>query len=119
MVPSRYNPTTPSARSARRIVAQLAKTTASVIYECPAGQSIRVSNLTVCNTSTSRVTIRLHHVLPGESAAASNALFYDLEMAGNTTITDDAIRILNPGEALFAQASTASAVAFTVYGDIA
>lgn len=117
MGPSSYNPNSLQTRQSRRIAAVLARTTASVIYEVPVGKIARVTNITICNTSTSRMTIRLHHVGPGESAAASNALFYDLEMAGNTTITDDSIRSLVPGDRLFAQASSASSVAFLVYGD--
>lgn len=112
-----YNPTSIYGRIARRIVATTAKATASVIYEIPRDRSLRVTNLTICNTSTSRVTIRLHHVGAGESANIANALFYDLEMQGNTTISDDALRFFNAGDKIFAQASTASVVAFIVYGE--
>lgn len=112
-----YNATSIYARISRRIVAATAKSTASVIYEIPRDRSLRVTNVTICNTSSSRVTIRLHHLAAGETANVANALFYDLEMQGNTTISDDALRYFNAGDKIFAQASTASVVAFIVYGE--
>jgi len=112
-----YNLESVSMRPSRRIAAGLAKTTASSIYEVPQGRSGRVSSVSICNTGASRVTVRLHHVLPGESAALSNAIFYDLELAGYSTVIDYTARSMNSGERIFAQASTASVVAFMVYGD--
>ena len=112
-----YNSTSIYARISRRIVAATAKSAASVIYEIPRDRSLRVTNVTICNTSSSRVAIRLHHLAAGETANVANALFYDLEMQGNTTISDDALRFFNAGDKIFAQASTASVVAFIVYGE--
>jgi hypothetical protein len=112
-----YNPTSIYGRISRRIVATTAKATASAVYEIPRDRSLRMTNITICNTSSSRVTIRLHHVGAGETANVGNALFYDLEMQGNTTISDDSLRFFNAGDKIFAQASTASVVSFIVYGE--
>lgn len=112
-----YNFDTTSARASRRIAASLARATASSIYEVPQGKSVRISSVSICNTGSARLTVRLHHVLPGESAALSNAIFYDLEVAGYSTVIDYTVRTMNSGERIFAQASTASVASFIVYGD--
>jgi hypothetical protein len=112
-----YNSVSTFRKSCRRVAAVTAKASASVIYEVPPTRGLMVTNITICNTSSSRVTIRLHHVGAGETANVGNALFYDLEMQGNTTISDDAIRFLMNGEKVFAQASTASVVSFLIYGE--
>jgi hypothetical protein len=69
-----------------------------------------------CNTHSSKVTLRVFHVIPGESAGTSNALFYELDCASYTTTVAEFAVHMGAGEKLIARGGTASHIAVTVYG---
>jgi len=105
-----------SSRYQRRLACRRGTTTTSTLYECPAGNQSTVYSVWIANTTASAVTIRLHHLIPRESAAEENALFYGLSCAANTTTVVEVPIYLGPGEKLAAYASSSTAATFTVYG---
>lgn len=104
-------------RSKGRIVSVLARTSAVNVYEVPNGSSIKVVSISVCNVGTTTATFRLHIVAPGESAATSNAVYYDIPLRGNATMLDDSIRYINAGDRIVTRSDTANAVCIQIYGE--
>lgn len=104
-------------RSHRRIVSVLARTSAVTVYEVPNGSNIRVVSMSVCNVGTTTATFRLHIVAPGESAATSNAVYYDIPLRGNATMLDDSIRYINAGDRIVTRSDTANAICIQIYGE--
>jgi len=104
-------------RARRRIVAVLARTSTVSVYEVPSGRTLRIDSLSVCNVGTTTATFRLHIVAPGESAATSNAVYYDAPLRGNATLLDDSPRHLTAGDRIFIRSDTASAIAFQIHGE--
>lgn len=105
-----------SSRYQRRLACRRATTTTSVLYECPPGQSAVIYAIWIANTSASSVTVRIHHLIPRETAAEENALVYGLTCTGNTTTLLEAPIYLGPGERVAVYASSSTAATFTVYG---
>lgn len=104
-------------RSQRRIVSVLARTSAVTVYEVPNGSNIRVVSMSVCNVGTTTATFRIHILAPGESASASNAIYYDNPLRGNATLLDDSIRYLNAGDRIVARSDTANAICIQLHGE--
>jgi hypothetical protein len=100
----------------RRIVSALAKTSTLSIYEVPAGKTLRIESMSVCNVATTTATFRLHILAANESAAISNAVYYDNPLRGNATVLDDSIRYLNAGDRIVVKSDTASAIAIQIHG---
>jgi hypothetical protein len=101
----------------RRIVSVLARTSTVTIYEAPVGSSIRIVSISVCNVATTTATFRLHILAPGESASASNAIYYDNPLRGNATLLDDSTRYLTAGDRIAIRSDTASAIAVQIHGE--
>jgi hypothetical protein len=100
----------------RRIVSALAKTSTLVVYEVPAGKTLRIESMSVCNVATTTATFRLHVVGANESIASSNAVYYDNPLRGNATLLDDSIRYLNAGDRIAIRSDTASAIVVQIHG---
>jgi hypothetical protein len=114
-IPSTINSMTRfSAR--RRIVSALAKTSTLVVYEVPAGKTLRIESMSVCNVATTTATFRFHVVGANESIASSNAVYYDNPLRGNATLLDDSIRYLNAGDRIAIRSDTASAIVIQIHG---
>ncbi len=112
-----YNTITKVENTPRRLFAVLPKVnTATPVYICPAGKRAVLTLMEFCNTSAGAATVRVHHVATGETAATSNALFYDLSIARAVTVTDDDPRYLDQGDAIYALQGTADAIALVIYG---
>lgn len=106
-----------SSRPTRRLACRRATTTTSTLYQCPASQSATVMSIWIANTSASSVTVRIHHLIPKETAAEENALVYGLICNGNTTTLLEAPIYLGPGEQIAVYASSSTAATFTLYGN--
>ena len=113
---TKYNEFTRDVGSPRRFCAVIPKTSSAPIYTCPAGKRAQIMLISVCNLTASAATVRLHHVVPSETAATSNAWYYDLSIARTTLIVDSDARYLEQGDSLWASQATADALAITVYG---
>jgi len=112
----KYNQFSRYEGSPRRLCAVIPKTAYSPIYTCPAGKRAQIMLISVCNLTSSAATIRLHHVVPSETAATSNAWYYDLSIARTTLIVDSDARYLEQGDSLWASQATADHLAISVYG---
>jgi hypothetical protein len=105
-----------SSRTQRRLACRRGTTTTSTLYECPAGYAATVASVWIANTTGSAITVRIHHLIPRETAAEENALFYGLSCAANTTTIVEVPIYLGSGEKLSIYASSSTAGTFTVYG---
>lgn len=101
----------------RRLAARAAQTTATTLYEVPAGRSTRIDKIFFCSVHTGNATVRLHHIRPGESASTSNALYYDLSLSAKTTQTVDETLWMSAGDKLVVVGGTADHICVTVYGE--
>ncbi len=112
-----YNAITKQELTPRRLCAVLPKiNTAAPIYTCPVGHRAVITLMEFVNTGGGAGTVRVHHVVTGETAAASNALYYDLSISRANTVTDDDPRFLDQGDAIYALQGTADFIAVTLYG---
>lgn len=100
----------------RRIVSALAKTSSLVVYEVPAGKTLRIESMSVCNVATTTATFRFHILGANESVASSNAVYYDNPLRGNATLVDDSIRYLNAGDRIAIRSDTVSAIVVQIHG---
>lgn len=86
----------------------------------PSGRRWRVDSIIVANTDASARTYRLHHAMANETSAVANALFYDVRIAANSTVSllDEGVSLdIMGGEALRGLASTTAVVTIHVYGE--
>ena len=94
-----------------RLIRFAMRTANDRIAQCPPGKRWIVTSLFACNTSASALTFRLHHVIPPETAATTNAIFYDVRVAANTTtslLSDNDRIVLRGTEDLQGLASAAN-----------
>lgn len=86
----------------------------------PSGKYWVVRSIVIANTDASARTFRLHHAPANEAASVYNALFYDVRIAANSTVSllDEGVQLwLLSGETLRGLASAASVVTIHVYGE--
>lgn len=100
----------------RRIVAVTAKTSTLVVYEVPAGKTLRVESMSFCNVTSLKVTFRMHVLGANESVSTSNAVYYNTDLTAHSTILDDSVRYLNAGDRIAVQSDTASALGIQIHG---
>ena len=116
-IPSNVNLYQRQSATSRKLASRLALVANTVVFECPSGRSIVIPTIVIANTNSSRVTFRLFHLLPNETAGTSNALLYDVVLEANTSLFLDSRVPVNAGDRIVAYASTASVVAITLYGE--
>jgi CO dehydrogenase/acetyl-CoA synthase gamma subunit (corrinoid Fe-S protein) len=90
------------------------------VPEQPDNTVTMVRGITLCNTTGSAVAVRVHNVQSGDSAAAANAVFYDLSIAANTSVVvcyDEGAWVLTKGMTIQALAGSNSAVTITLCGE--
>lgn len=90
------------------------------IATIPSGKYWVVRSILVVNTDASARTFRLHHTPANEASSVYNALFYDVRIAANSTVSllDEGVQLwLLAGESLRGLASAASVVTIQVYGE--
>ena len=95
-----------------------ASTSFATLYTCPAGSVAQVVDITICNTSASPATFSVCLVPAGGSAGASNALFFDAPIPGNTTVQWTGSQFMAAGGFISGKASVTT-VTFTVGGRVA
>lgn len=64
----------------------IAATPGTNLYQVGANASAKVLEIDLCNTTAGALTIQLHFVASGGSAATSNALLYGTSIDANTTL---------------------------------
>lgn len=92
-----------------------AGTTVSTLYTSDSASSTHVNTINICNTSSGNATFSLHIVPSGESASASNAIFYNCPIPANTTTLWTGTLIIPAGGTIQGSAST-TAVTFSLAG---
>jgi len=86
------------------------------LYVVPASTSAVVSTITICNTHTSAVTIRLRVKESGAATDDKQFLYYDLELEAKDTFAATFGITLAAGDEIEVYASTANKVAFNAFG---
>lgn len=106
------------AEGGRLAQARLADTSAHKLYT--AILDTGVIRVVVCNTSNAAATFALYHTSGGATPDETHALFWKKSVAaGESFVTDEPpFCVLEEGDELHAQSSVASALTFTIYGDV-
>ena len=104
-------------RLRRKLSARALVTTNLIVYQCPADRLVRVDSIIVCNVSSSQVNFRLWHTNPSESPGQPTALFYDMIVRPNSTMTLEVPIYMTSGDKLVGYASVASSLGISVFGE--
>lgn len=100
------------------LVAQYVAATETTQYQGPTNKSTVITGATVCNSSTSVATVSLSVVKAGGTAGNENRVaIIDLDV-GESSVVDELIRNLGPGDFVSAIASAASAVSLVLDGAV-
>ena len=90
------------------LLGQTAATTSyTTIYTAPTNTRTYVKHIDICNTTSGALTIFVSLVPNGETAGASNALYYGQSVAANTTLSWAGVQILLPGSTIQVKGSGA------------
>jgi len=87
----------------------------STLYTVPTGQQMAIVDMEICNTSATPATFYISLCASGDTAGASNAVFYNAPINGNTTVQWTGQQVLVAGGFVAAYAS-ASTVTFKIGG---
>ena len=94
-----------------------AGTSVGTIYTVPTGQQFTLTDIEICNASSSSSTFSIYLVASGGAAGTSNALFYNAPINGNTTVQWTGSTALSSGSTV--QASSGSGlVAIKISGGV-
>ncbi len=104
--------------STYKILGQAAPTDTSVAdaYTVPLLTSTIVSSVVVANTTATSANARVFVRNNGATAAASNAVIYDVAIAANSTIALTLGITVDSGDIVSVRTSTANALTFHVFG---
>ena len=116
-LPSQFQPLDARAYPRRRLAARYAKTSSNHVYEVPSGATARIDTMFFASAHTGTQLLRVHHVRPGESVGADNALYYDLSIAAKTTTLVDATLWMVAGDRLVVSADHSDRIIVTIYGE--
>jgi hypothetical protein len=116
-LPSQFQQYDARAYPRRRLAARQAKTSSIHVYEVPSDKAARIDTMFFASAHSGTVLLRVHHVRPGESAGADNALYYDLSISAKTTTIVDATIWMVAGDRLVVSADSADKVVVTIYGE--
>lgn len=116
-LPSQFQPRDARSSQRRKLASRLAKATASVAYEVPANKSARIDTMFFCSVHTGSATLRVHHLRPDESAATSNAIYYDLSLSAKSTTTVTTPIYMSAGDRILILAGTSDHICVTLYGE--
>jgi hypothetical protein len=86
------------------------------IYTVAAGRMAVISSIVIANVTGTAATYRVFQRVAGATAAASNAIAYDISVPANTTNTIEVKICLAATDVLTVQSGTGSALTFTVNG---
>jgi len=93
-----------------------ADTSAADLYTVPAGGQAVTSTLTVTNTTANQATYRIFVRVDGATATEANALAYDAQIAGNSTVTLTLGLTLDAADIYTVQSGTGNALTFQAFG---
>lgn len=94
-----------------------ANTTAVSIYSPASGTDARLTQITICNTSSAAATFRLFHDDNGSTYDETSALYWNITIAANDTVTITLAAYMDDDTGSFAgRSSVGSALTFTLYG---
>ena len=91
------------------------KATDTVVFRNTRDMSASIQTIVIANTTSARRTVRLHHLMQGETSSVANALLYDVAVAPNSTLMITAFITMALGEELRGMAD-ATGVSVTLYG---
>ena len=92
-------------------------TTAASIYSPGASTQTLIKSIVVCNTSAGAVTYRIFHDDNGTTYDTTTALYYDVSLAGNTSIILSLNLVMDDSTGnLAVRTSSANDLTFTCYG---
>lgn len=92
-------------------------TTVATVYTAPASTDVKLTAITLCNTTVTAATVTLHVVPSGGAAGVTNQLLAAMSVPGNGTVVIDTSVFMAPGDFLAALQGTASAVTVMVSGE--
>jgi hypothetical protein len=96
-----------------------AGTTAASIYSPAEGESTRIRELIVCNTTATAAAYRIFHDEDGTSYGQQTSLFYDVSLAANSTDIIELNTGMENSSGNFAvRTDTGSALTFTISGEV-
>ena len=100
------------------ILGQFSPTTTSdaTLYTVPANTQTVVSTISVTNDITTSASFRIYLRKAGAAASATNALYFDVPLAGNSTLLITAGITLNAGDVITVRTSVANALGFQAFG---
>lgn len=85
-----------------------AGTSIGTLYTVPNGQQFTLTDIEICNASSSATTFSIYLVASGETAGTSNALFYNAPINANTTVQWTGSTALAAASRVQASSATAS-----------
>ena len=92
-------------------------TTAASLYSPGASTQTLIKSIVVCNTSAGAVTYRIFHDDNGTTYDTTTALYYDVSLAGNTSIILSLNLVMDDSTGnLAVRTSSANDLTFTCYG---
>lgn len=100
-----------------RLYAGQPSTIEGTLYTVPASTNAKVTEVVLCNTSSSPATISLSAVPSGGSAGNSNRLIAGLSVSANGIVTLDLSVFLATGDFLSALQGTSGAITVTISGE--
>jgi hypothetical protein len=100
------------------VAQQLSVTAESSIYEVPASKSAVIDTATVCNTHGAAQTAYLSVVKAGGTSGSANRVAIITLEPGESTVVDELVGCLGPGDLVAGHASAAGAVAIVLRGAV-
>lgn len=91
-------------------------TTNADLYTVGAGKSAVLSSLVIANTTGTAATARIFVRVAGATAAAANAVAYDVNIAANSHAAFTEGWTLSATDVITVQAGTGNALTFTLFG---
>lgn len=94
---------------------------ATVLFNNTTGLPVEITRIVVCNVDGTAGSVRIFHDDAGSTFDQTTALYYDLPVAANETITIEAAHAgsgfrIAPGGQLGVQSSVGNRYTYTAYG---
>lgn len=89
----------------KRLAQAAITATPAKIYTTPANVMTYVKDIDVCNTTGGPLTVNIHIVPTGSTAATSNALYYGFSIAANTVLPWRGTQVMNYNDTIWVTGS--------------
>lgn len=93
-----------------------ANTSNADLYTVPAGKQTVVSTLQVANVNLEEALVRVFVRIAGATAAASNAVAWDVSVPRNSVLALTTGMTLGPGDIITVRSSVANALTISLFG---